>query len=135
MNKKIFTGKFCKICNTMLPAKKRDHVFCSPICRTKYNEHETESGNGKTRPRIKNFLIKTRGNKCEICGMGAIWNGKELILHLDHINGDADNNSINNVRLLCPNCHSQTETYCQRNRGKGKSKSRSSYLKKYRTAI
>ena len=40
------------------------------------------------------------------------WDGKPLVLHLDHINGDHSDNRIENLRILCPNCHSQTLTYC-----------------------
>lgn len=48
--------------------------------------------------------------KCLKCGTDS-WNGEKLSLHLDHINGDKHDNRIENLRLLCPNCHSQTETY------------------------
>lgn len=54
-------------------------------------------------------------NKCAICNMNPIWNNKPLVLQLDHINGDHSNNSIENLRLLCPNCHTQTDTYTGRN--------------------
>jgi HNH endonuclease len=56
-------------------------------------------------------------NKCSRCGIDN-WQGEELSLHLDHIDGDNSNNERDNLRLLCPNCHSLTPTYCGRNKGK-----------------
>ena len=55
--------------------------------------------------------------KCHICGLTE-WMGKPIVLQLDHINGDNRDNRIENLRLLCPNCHSQTETFCRKNRKK-----------------
>jgi hypothetical protein len=53
---------------------------------------------------------------CVICGIGPEWQGKPLVLRLDHINGVSDDYRIENLRLLCPNCDSQTDTYCGRNK-------------------
>ena len=53
--------------------------------------------------------------KCAICGI-CEWQNKPLILQLDHINGDNKDNRLENLRLLCPNCHSQTETFCGKNK-------------------
>lgn len=49
--------------------------------------------------------------KCECCGNNGTYNNKKLSLELDHIDGDNSNHSLNNLRILCPNCHSQTDTY------------------------
>lgn len=52
---------------------------------------------------------------CAICNI-VEWCGHPLVLHLDHINGVHNDHRIENLRLLCPNCHSQTETYCNKAR-------------------
>lgn len=57
--------------------------------------------------------------ECTKCTQGPIWNGEPLVLHLDHIDGDRTNNLLDNLQILCPNCHSQTPTYCGRNKNAG----------------
>lgn len=53
--------------------------------------------------------------KCAICGNPGEHNGLPLVLQLDHINGIANDHRLENLRWICPNCHSQTETFCSRN--------------------
>lgn len=50
---------------------------------------------------------------CSWCSLQEVWNGLPLVLHIDHVNGDWLDNTIGNLRFLCPNCHSQTATYCK----------------------
>ncbi|MFE7328455.1 HNH endonuclease [Streptomyces sp. NPDC057565] len=49
-----------------------------------------------------------------MCGIGETWQGKLLVLEIDHINGDRIDNRRENLRYLCPSCHSQTESFSNR---------------------
>ena len=68
--------------------------------------------------RIKLALIKfgVLTYKCKECGQLPIWNDKPLVLELDHIDGNPRNNLLENLRILCLHCHSQTDTYRSKNR-------------------
>jgi RNA polymerase subunit RPABC4/transcription elongation factor Spt4 len=73
-------------------------------------ENSTYSGNsGRLKKRL--FEAGLLIEKCAICNLEPHWCGKKLTLQLDHINGNNKDNRIENLRILCPNCHTQTETY------------------------
>lgn len=72
---------------------------------------------------LSNFRLKIRfleatgaPNECVLCGLGPVWNKCPLTLQLDHINGINTDHRLENLRLLCPNCHSQTPTYAGKRR-------------------
>jgi hypothetical protein len=70
-----------------------------------------------SRRSLKNRLIKDGilDYKCVECGNEGFWNGEKLTLQLDHINGVNNDNRLENLRILCPNCHSQTKNYAGKN--------------------
>lgn len=79
----------------------------------------SEANNQTIKKRI--IAEKLLTYECVVCGNKGEWQNKPIVLHLDHINGNNDDNRINNLRFLCPNCHSQTDTYGGRNINKCKS--------------
>lgn len=68
------------------------------------------------RSTIKRHILKNRvlKYKCAICGQTPKWKGRPLRMILDHINGVNNDNRIENLRLLCPNCNSQQDTFCKK---------------------
>jgi 5-methylcytosine-specific restriction endonuclease McrA len=64
---------------------------------------------------LRKRLLIERNHTCEDCGIGNTHNGKPLSLELDHIDGNSNNNKVENLRILCPNCHSQTPTHRAKN--------------------
>jgi len=79
----------------------------------KTNEEVFVENSTYARHNIKRRLIKQKMIEyvCQDCGIDRNWNGKKLSLQLDHINGVNNDNRIENLRFLCPNCHSQTDNF------------------------
>ena len=75
---------------------------------------------------VKKILVQEfgMGKSCDmpLCSITDNWLGQKIVLQLDHINGNNTDNQIENLRFLCPNCHSQTDTYCNKSRKKKESK-------------
>lgn len=64
----------------------------------------------KSNTSVRKRLVQERGNKCEKCGINE-WQGGEIIIEVHHKDGNKKNNCPENLELLCPNCHSQTDNY------------------------
>lgn len=76
-------------------------------------ENSTYRNNGNIKKRL--FKENLLENRCQICGLSPTWQGKKLVLRLDHINGVNNDHRLENLRMLCSNCDSQTDTFAGRN--------------------
>ena len=113
----INCGIHCKKTNTA-------GKYCSNKCQIEYQYKQTildwKSGIGTIgKVTVKRYLTERDGNKCSVCSID-VWNNAPIVFEIDHIDGDAYNNTEYNLRLICPNCHSQTPTYKNRNKGNGR---------------
>jgi len=134
----------CKFCGNEFEYFKSQSTgkYCGLKCSSdgrkaeEYNRmlNEFKSGKLKRRDSIRKLLTEQRGYNCEICGISD-HNRRPLTLQVDHIDGNPDNNLPKNVRLLCPNCHSQTDTYKGGNKGKLKNDQRNVNLRKRYAAL
>lgn len=79
-------------------------------------------GSTYSRANLKERLYREgiKRRLCEICGQDENWNGHRMSMILDHINGDATDNRLENLRLVCPNCNATLDTHCGRNKHRGR---------------
>jgi hypothetical protein len=107
--------------NTTLPHKVAK--YCNKVCAGSHKRQQTfediKDGKISVRGTIRKTFIDKYGHKCFECDLSE-WRGFTIPLELDHIDGNAGNNDFNNLRLLCPNCHSITDTWKGKNKGNGR---------------
>jgi Zn finger protein HypA/HybF involved in hydrogenase expression len=125
-NKMLFK---CMNCESDIPFKgyTNYHKFCDNQCQGEYRKkHRLErdkklffEGKLSSRPNIRSVLTELRGYECEVCKI-SLWQDKEIVLQVDHKNGNPYDDSPDNLRLICPNCHSQTPNFAGANRGNGR---------------
>lgn len=119
----------CLHCDSVIPFKgyTYNHKYCNNQCQALHRQQQCLDrdttlfleGKLKRRPNIRAVISSLYGYKCDECGISE-YNNKELVLQVDHVNGDPYDDSPTNLRLLCPNCHSQTPTFAGANRGNGR---------------
>lgn len=103
--------------------------YCDNYCQHEYQYNQRlaewrETGT-TAKGTIKRYLAEQKEG-CWSCGVSD-WMGQPLVLELEHIDGNSDNNQEENLSLMCPNCHSLTPTYKNRNMGKGRHYRRQRY--------
>jgi predicted Zn-ribbon and HTH transcriptional regulator len=114
-------SKGSKVCACGKP-KKTQNQYCAECIEKRVYNHRVydlkDANNDKIRKRI---LLENRPHQCEVCGLSE-WRNQPIPLEMDHIDGNADHNEEENLRLICPNCHAQTETYKGANAGRNSSR-------------
>jgi hypothetical protein len=116
--------------------KRHQKVFCSNRCQRAMERQRNVAlwlETGIARPGsgtghyIRLHLLAEQHESCALCGCPTTWQGLELRLVLDHVDGDSADNRRENLRLVCPNCDSQLPTFKARNRGRGRAWRRQRY--------
>ena len=133
VNEKYRKEKNIGIClnckNDILKSDSRTSAkYCSTKCQMMFQMNLRVVNGKASTETIKRFLISNYGNKCMECSWCEV-NPKsgKVPIELEHIDGNSENNNLDNLKLLCPNCHSLTPTYKALNIGNGRHKRRERY--------
>jgi len=120
---KIKDHRECLQCDETL-VRRGQSTYCSLQCQADHKfalrlSHWLETGLASGNPQLRKFITHLDGYKCACCGLSE-WNNKPITLEVEHIDGNSEDDCRDNVCLICPNCHSQTDTYKGKNRGNGR---------------
>jgi hypothetical protein len=115
---------FCLNCEiSLLELNNKSTKYCSLQCQQDYKTQERlsewQKGKHFSNRVIRRFLEILDGYKCSVCGLSE-WNDRPITLEVEHKDGNSEDSSPSNVCLICPNCHSQTDTYKGKNKGNGR---------------
>ena len=88
--------------------------YCSQNCQIEHSLTEKINTGKYTRANAYTYFKRNTEYKCSCCGIKN-WQGNPLSLQIDHVDGNNTNNVVENLRYLCPNCHTQTETWGVKN--------------------
>lgn len=127
--KSCFRIKTCINCNSTLSSEtsiRNGRKYCSIKCQQDFYTIRAIKTNNYSLRTVKRYLVSV-DRSCSVCHL-VKWNDIDITLELDHIDGNHINNDLSNLRLICPNCHSQTPTYKNKNKGRG----RASRMKRYK---
>lgn len=123
--------KYCINCNKEITRYGTKGVYCNNKCQRdcewKHRKSQIEASQSCDSQRVsRRYLLENYGYTCQIC-KGTKWLDVTLPLVMDHIDGNSDNWSLTNLRMICPNCDALLPTYKSKNRGKGRWSRRQRY--------
>lgn len=126
----MVTFECCNCSKSKEQHRHRGMLFCSNNCRGEHKKKqkasEVEAGTA-TSGQAKRYLIAKHGNICLAPDCAWDFTKKPINVELEHVDGNASNNRLENLTLLCPNCHSTTPTYKSKNKGNGRHYRRERY--------
>ena len=109
-HKQLYCGDECRREQTLINNKIKTKARYEEYLKNDLNYDE------QSVKKFKKFMLEDQENRCAICSIENMWGDKVLVFVQDHIDGNANNNARSNLRLVCPNCDSQLDTFKSKNK-------------------
>ena len=137
-NEEYMNYQCLNCCETISDKKGTKRKFCNNKCQQEYqykislekylNDQESCKAIHSSCGAVRKYILDLFNHKCSVCGWAEVNPfTKKVPLEIEHIDGNSSNNKIENLTVLCPNCHSLTKTYKGANRGNGREHRRRRY--------